>query len=512
MKNNIGQFLAKRALLSPDLEGAIDHATGARYSFAELDRRANRVAHHARAAGITQGDRVALLQMNSVEFLDAFFGLAKLGAVVVPLNWRLVPDELEYILGNAGARMLIYGAEFAEQAAALHERETPIEMWIEVGPANTRQPFADHFDTVIETASDAAIESAAADEDTLFIMYTSGTTGLPKGVVHTHGTMTWALMSISSTADLRYRDRYVLALPMFHVGALTPILGNVYRGVTTVLMRQFDPVAMWRIIHDEQITTTLAVPAMLNFMLQVPDLDQFDYSRLRWIMSGATPVPVTLIERYAAMDIEIHQVYGLTECGGPGCLISPDDALQRIGSTGKAFFHADVRVIDKQGDDVAPGEPGEVIIRSPHNMIGYWNNPDATAETLRDGWLYTGDVALIDVDGFITIHDRIKDMVISGGENVYPAEIEDVVLAHPGVAEVAVIGQPSERWGESPFAVVVRADTALTEADVLKHCDSRLARFKLPKAVGFVESIPRNPTGKALKRLLREQFPGPAPE
>jgi len=314
------------------------------------------------------------------------------------------------------------------------------------------------------------------------------------------------------TADLRYRDRYVLALPMFHVGALTPMLSNIYRGISTVVVRQFNPTHMWEVIQQERITITIAVPSMLIFMLQVPELETYDYSSLRWVMSGATPVPVSLIEQYAELGIDIHQVYGLTESGGLGCLISPEDALIRIGSTGKAFFHADVRVVNENGDDVAPGEPGEVIIRAPHNMVGYWNNPEATAETLRDGWLHTGDVALMDADGFVTIHDRLKDMLISGGENVYPAEIEDVILSHPGVGEVAVIGQASERWGESPLAVVVKNDVALTEADVLRHCDGRLGRFKQPKAVAFVDQIPRNPTGKALKRLLREQFPGPAPE
>jgi acyl-CoA synthetase (AMP-forming)/AMP-acid ligase II len=314
------------------------------------------------------------------------------------------------------------------------------------------------------------------------------------------------------TADTRYADRYLVSLPLFHVGALTPITGNVHRGLTNVVLRAFDPGETWELIASEKITVMLAVPAMLNFMLQVPQKDTADYSTLRWCMSGAAPVPVSLIEAYAELGIEIHQVYGLTETCGPACLISPEDALAKAGSTGKAFFHTEVRVVDPDGVEVAPGEVGEVIIAGRHIMKGYWNRPEATAEAIRDGWLYSGDLAAIDKEGFVYIQDRKKDMIISGGENVYPAEIENVILTHPGVREVAVIGQPSDKWGESPLAVVVRSDPDLAAQDVRAHCDGKLARFKQPRAVEFVDEIPRNPTGKVLKRLLRERFPGPAAE
>jgi len=249
---------------------------------------------------------------------------------------------------------------------------------------------------------------------------------------------------------------------------------------------------------------------MLNFMIQVPDLDRFDYSSLRWIQSGASPLPVNLIEAYDKIGIEVQQIYGLTESCGPACVINAENALAKKGSTGRAFFHTLVRIVDENGQDCQPNEQGEVWVSGPHIMKEYWNRPDATEETLVDGWLRTGDVAAQDEDGFVYIQDRIKDMIISGGENVYPAEIENVISAHPEIAEVAVIGQPSERWGESPFAVVVRKDDSLTEADVLKFCDGKLARFKLPKGATFIGTIPRNPSGKVLKRLLREQFPGPA--
>jgi O-succinylbenzoate-CoA ligase len=514
LQNNIGLFLSKRAHLSPGLDAYVDSESGARFSYPELNARCNRTANALSALGIGKGDRVGLLMMNSPEFVESFFAIAKLGAVVVPINWRLVPDELAFILKDSGAKLLIFGAEFGAAVADLQARGetgTFVTNWLQVGDGEHCQAFASSYDELQQAASDEEPEIGGSDDDLLYIMYTSGTTGLPKGAVHTHSTAIWACMTMGTTAEVRLNDRYLVALPLFHVGALTPVTGNVHRGVTNVVMRAFDPTKSWELIEREKITTGLAVPAMLNFMRQVYD-EKFDHRSLRWIMSGAAPVPVNLIETYQEMDIEIHQVYGLTETCGPACLIGPEDAMAKAGSTGKAFFHTDVRVVNEAGFDVVPGEPGEVIVRGRHIMLEYWNRPEATAETIRDGWLYSGDVAVMDKEGFVYIQDRTKDMIISGGENVYPAEIENVILGHPKVGEVAVIGQESERWGESPLAIVVKADDSLSEEEVLDHCQGKLARFKLPKAVRFIDEIPRNPTGKVLKRVLRDQFPEPAAE
>ena len=515
MRNNIGLFLTKRAEISPDLEGFVDVAQGNRYSFARLNARSNRIANVLNGLGVKKGDRVALLQMNCVEYLETFFAIAKIAAIAVPLNWRLVPDELEFILKDSGATVLLYGQDFTDSVVELHGRgpdATDVREWICVGGGDDRADFARDYGELTADASEEEPEIGGDGDDVLYIMYTSGTTGLPKGAVHTHNTALWACLTINATADVRYADRYLVALPLFHVGALTPITGNVHRGVTSVVVRAFDAAETWKLIESENITTMLAVPAMLNFMLQVPGHEKTDFSKLRWCMSGAAPVPVSLIETYAKLGIEIHQVYGLTETCGPACLISPEEAISRAGSTGKAFFHTEVRVVDEKGNDVPAGGVGEVIIRCPHNMKEYWNRPDATAETIRDGWLYSGDLAMIDEEGFIYIQDRKKDMIIPGGENVYPAEIENVILSHPDVKEVAVIGQPSAKWGEVPFAVVVKNSDELNEEAVLGHCDGKMARFKIPKGVAFIDELPRNPTGKVLKRILRDQFPGPAAE
>jgi acyl-CoA synthetase (AMP-forming)/AMP-acid ligase II len=517
MRNNVGLFLAKRALLSPNLEGFVDADTGRRFTYAEWNRRANRTANALTGLGVGKGDRVALLQMNSVEYMESFFAIAKLGAICVPLNWRLTPEELAFILRDAGATTLVFGGEFAEAVAQLRDRGrgqngTLVERWIYCGRPESRPAWALDYDVLQAGASDAEPEVGGGEDDELYIMYTSGTTGLPKGAVHTHDTATWGVLTVNSTSDLRYKDRYLVALPLFHVGALTPLTSAVHRGVTAVVMRTFDPKRAWELIDQESVTTGLKVPAMLNFMLQVYDKARCRHENLRWLMSGAAPVPVSLIEAYAKLGIEIHQVYGLTESCGPACLTSPEDALVHAGSTGKAFFHTDVRVVNERGEDVGPGESGEVIIRGRHIMKGYWNRPEDTAKTLRDGWLRSGDVATVDADGFVYIQDRIKDMYIAGGENVYPAEIEGVLMRHPQVLEAAVIGQPSAKWGELGAAVVVRKDPALTAEDLIAFCQDKLARYKQPKSNFFIDQIPRNPSGKILKRILREQFPGPAPE
>ncbi len=513
MDNNIGLILSKRAQLSGDREAYVDSKSGLRLTFSELNGRANRIANTLLDHGVSKGDRVGIMMMNSAEFFESYFAVAKIGGVVVPLNWRLVADELEFILKDSGCTVLLYGDEFVGLAEDLHSRgdKTDIVHWLHSQPGDL-PAFAGHYEALRDAASDVEPPIGAVDDDLLYIMYTSGTTGLPKGVVHTHTTTIWALVTILATADMHDGDVYLAALPMFHVGSLTPITLNVYSGTTSVVMREFDPVRAWELIQEEKITTALLVPAMLNFMIQVPNLDDFDFSTIRWIQSGASPLPVSLIEQYLAKGIDVQQVYGLTESCGPACLITGEDAVRKIGSTGRGFFHTDIRVVTEDGSDASQDEQGEVWVRGKHIMKEYWNRPDATAETItQDGWLRTGDVATVDDEGYVYIQDRIKDMIISGGENVYPAEIENVILSHPDVAEVAVIGQPSEKWGESPFAIVVSKNAALTQDDILAHCDGKLARFKLPKGATFIDVIPRNPNGKVLKRLLREQFPGPAP-
>jgi acyl-CoA synthetase (AMP-forming)/AMP-acid ligase II len=512
---NVGSHLRRRARMSPDLEAIVDVAAGRRFTYTDLHRRATQVAAALQGLGLTPGDRIAILAANGHQFAETFYGAALAGMVVVPLNWRLTASELTFILRDSGASALCFSQDFDALAHELHDNPTgepsTVAHWVRIA-ADGGPDWAVGHEELIAAASAEPQPAIGGGSDPLFIMYTSGTTGLPKGAVHSHDTVEWAILTVLASVDMRYRDRYLISMPLFHVGALNPLTCIVYLGATAVLMRQFDTTEVWTVLRDEQITNTLAVPAMLDAMLStLPAVEQRPPA-LRWFMSGATPVPTSLIETYTELGFEILQVYGLTETCGPACVIGPDDAVTHIGSTGKAFFHTDVRLVDRDGNDVDVDVPGEVLVSGRHVMVGYWNRPDDTAAAIRDGWLSTGDIAVRDADGFIFIRDRIKDMIISGGENVYPAEIEDLLLTHPDIADAAVISMPSARWGESPLAVIVATRVDLDEQTVLEHCAGRLARYKQPRKVVFTDAIPRNPTGKILKRLLRDQFAFDAPE
>lgn len=509
---NLGRLLFRRSNLSPQLESCVEPSRNLRLSFAELNSTANRFASLLRNLGVAQGDRIALLLPSGNEFVGLFYAAAKIGAVVVPLNLRLAGAELAYILEDSGARAVFYADLFAPlvtEIRACEDHELPVQHWIELG-SQPATGDALSFSAMFRQASDAEPDTGPGGDTNLFIMYTSGTTGRPKGVVHTHESVLWSALTWLSVMDLRAGDRLWLPLPMFHVAALIPVVLAVQRGLTLVVTAEFNPAEAWQVIEKEKVTVAGAVPAMLNFMRQVPGFAAAELKHLRCFITGAAPMPVELIEIYAKRGIEVVQGYSLTETAGGGCFLANEFAASKAGSTGKAMLYTDVRVIDANGEDVAAGESGEVLFRGPHLMKEYWNNPKATKAAFTGGWLHTGDVATVDEDGFIYIKDRIKDMIISGGENVYPAEVENALLSFAGVVEAAVIGQPSEKWGESAFAVVVRKEDSVTEAALLEHCRARLSKFKLPKGFAFVETIPRNPSGKILKRELRAQFPGPA--
>ncbi len=508
MLTNAAEILTERSRICPDLEATVNLATGERFTFEQLNQRVNQMAHGLVAHGIMPGQRVGILMSNSHIYVETYFALAKIGAITVTLNWRLTPNELAYQLADCSASAILY----SDDQSAL------------VQPLQVQFPSAqflrcDSVDMAERLRSQPMTEPTlgAHGDDPLYIMYTSGTTGKPKGAVHSHsGCLQWCTLMLA-TSTARLGDRGLCVSPMFHIAGLGVVISNVYRGVTSVIAKTFNAGDVWKTIETEKINTALFVPAMLNFLLQDPARLTCNYASMRFIMSGAAPVPLTLIEQFSDMGIEIHQVYGATETQGGIALLMPQDSRRKIGSTGRGYFGMEVRVVDVHGCDVAPGVPGEVITRGPQVLQQYWGNPQATRDAFKDGWFYLGDIAEVDAEGFIYIKDRSKDMVISGGENIYPAEIEDVLLSHPGVSEVAVIGQPSAKWGESPVAIINRADGVLDHDGQLVAalnllCADRLAKFKRPKAFIFTGALPRNPSGKILKRELRDQFPGPAPE
>ncbi|NND69461.1 MAG: long-chain fatty acid--CoA ligase [Halioglobus sp.] len=518
MHTNIGLFLKKRADICPRREAFVEFERNRRFNFGELNTRCNHIANGLLAAGVKPGDRVAALLKNSIEFIETYFAVAKIGAVMVPVNWRLVAAEIAYILQDCGAHALVYDSDFDATVTPLATGEhgvTDIALWLRRENAADGTPdFATDYDT-FRAAQDASEPPVGAwDDDNLFIMYTSGTTGHPKGAVHSHDGMLWSQLTSMSTSDMRGDDRWLLALPMFHVGCLNPTSLLVHRGATGIIMRDLDVGAMFRCIEQEKVSIFMAVPALMQFMLMAPEMEQTDISSVRWIATGAAPVPVSLLHDYERRGIRIFQAYGLTASCGPGTMLLHEDAETKVGSCGKPQMHTEVKIIDGKGDTIPMGstEAGELLIAGRHLMKEYWNKPEATAETLQDGWLYTGDICTWDEDGFITICDRKKDMIISGGENIYPAELENVLAACPEVQEAAVIGVASEKWGETPLAIVVAASGTSPTAESLKaYCKENLAGYKVPQLYEIVDALPRNPSGKLLKPKLREQFPGPAP-
>jgi acyl-CoA synthetase (AMP-forming)/AMP-acid ligase II len=499
---NIGAMLKQRAVVSPRLEAYVEPSANVRMDYTQMNALANRCASVLTSLGVDKGDRVALLMPNCAEFCCLFYGAAKIGAVAVPLNTRLTAPELEFILSDSGSTVLFYGAAFASVAEAIkagNNYSCTVIDWVPVtgspGSLAERLKAAD--------VSEPAFECGGSDN--LFIMYTSGTTGRPKGVVHTHDSVHAAATSNALTADSRYRDRVLLPLPMFHVAALTTVIFCAMRGITLISMPQLDPAKMWSLIVDERVSIAGAVPAILNFMRQVPEFAELDAPDFRFFITGGAPMPEALIEMYAAKNMQVMQGYALTESCGSGTVLLGEDALRKIGSAGRASMFADVRVRSDDGVISERGE-GEVVIKSDFLLKEYWNRPDATRAAFDNGWFRTGDIGEIDDEGYLFIKDRMKDMIISGGENIYPAEIESVMIGIPGVNEVAVIGLSDEKWGEIACAIVVADQNKVSEQQIVEFCGTRLARYKLPKKVIFAEGIPRNAAGKILKQVLREKY------
>lgn len=500
-------LLRARARLTPQREALLELESGRRYSFADLNARACRAANFLSAAmGIRPGDRVALLAHNSVVYLDLLFAAARLGAIFAPLNWRLTVPELQYIIGDMEPRILLAGPGFEETVEALQAAGLDVPV-VHIGDA--RSP--DDYERALQRSS--AAEPACPDivpDTPLCLLYTSGTTGHPKGAILPHRQVLWNCINTTVSWGLRETDVTPVFTPLFHTGGLfaylTPML---YAGGRVVLDRSFDAERSIRTILDERCTVILGVPTIYRLWLDCPAWQRADFSQVRHFNSGGAPCPPALMERVRAeKNVVFRQGYGLTEVG-PNCFSMTDEESARItGSVGKPIFHSRMRLVNPDTDmDVPDGESGELWISGPHVCSGYWRKPEATAEVLTDGWFRTGDGAVRDAEGNYTISGRYKDMIKSGGENIYAAEVEAVVRQHPCVADAALIGQPDERWGEVGLLIVVRNDDAVCgEQVLLDFCDGRLARYKIPKRVVFAHTLPYSSYGKVLKSELRRLY------
>ena len=479
-----------------------------RQTYADVRDRACRAARALRGLGVGRGDRVAYLGRNQPSLAEVLFGAGALGAVFVPLNFRLAAPELAQIISDCGPDVLIFDTAFTEVVAALRDR-VPVRHLVGTGHGDGGTPG--YADLLADVAGGPLDEPAGLD-DLCMIQYTSGTTGRPKGVQLTHGNIAWNCYNMLIDVDVASDEVSLVSAPMFHTAALNQLfLPTFLKGGTSVLMTAFDPDRALALIAEHRVTWMFGVPAMFSAMTRAPGWASPDLSSVRILMCGGAPVPEPLIRAYQARGLTFAQGYGLTETSPGALFLRAHESVAKAGSAGTSCFFADVRVVQpgQAGvglDDITPGETGEVIISGPNVTAGYWQQPDATAAAFEDGWLKSGDAATVDADGYVFIRGRVKDMFISGGENVYPAEIEEALAAHPSVAECAVIGVPDEQWGEVGRAIVVLRDgtPVLAPADLLRFLHGKVARYKIPKTVVYAGELPRNATGKLLKARLHE--------
>jgi fatty-acyl-CoA synthase len=461
---------------------------GADITYGEMARRAGRTAAALAARGVKRGDRVAILAYNCPEYLDLLFACARLGAILVTLNWRLAPPEWKFILDHSGATLLVHDDEFAKQLDTLNLRL--IRTGFDLCRGGEAPPVAGESD------------------DPLLLVYTSGTTGKPKGAVHTPATLTANAAAGVEAHAMTAADRILTFLPMFHVGGLNnQTLPALSVGATVILQPRFAPEAALQAIEQERPTIVLLVPAVMKALVEHPRFAATDFSSLRFAMAGSSVVPVELIRAFHRRGLPVGQIYGSTETGPVSIVLKREDALRKEGACGVPALGCAVRIVDEAGHDVPEGQSGEVLIKAPNLMTGYWQDEAATRAALHDGWYRTGDIGRRDADGIYWVDERKKDMIISGGENIYPAELEAVLDDCPLLAESAVIARADAKWGEVPVAVVVRRPGAAVQAeDIRRLFEGRLARFKHPHAVVFVDSLPRNVMGKVLRYRLREAF------
>jgi fatty-acyl-CoA synthase len=499
-------WITHYARRTPGKTAVIDLASERRLSYAEFDERIARLARHLRnRLEVARGDRVAVLALNTTDTLEVQFACGRLGAAFVPLNTRLTVPELEFIVGDAAPKVMIHDDELAEVALTVAKRCAT--------PSMLRLGRHGSYEAAIAATARLDRPEAITLDDMSTIMYTSGTTGRPKGAIITHGMTFWNCVNLGGPAYISPSSVLLTVLPLFHTGGLNCYTNPVlHAGGTVLIMRAFDPGLAISLISGPSwgINIFFGVPSIYQFMAQHPAFADADFSRLTIGGVGGAPMPLPLLKIWEGRGVALQQGYGMTETSPAVLALDREDAARKAGSAGKPVLHTEVRIVRQDGTDAVVGELGELWAKGPNITPGYWNRPDANATSFTDGWLHTGDAARVDDEGFYYIVDRWKDMYISGGENVYPAEVENVLYQLAGIAEAAVIGMPDDHWGEVGVAIVaVKPGQRLGETEIRAHCAANLARFKCPGVIHFVEALPRNATGKVHKPTLREKFGAP---
>ncbi len=496
----IGDWLARREMLTPNKIALIDTLHGnQKITYREWNTAANRTANYLHEQwGVQKGVRVAVLALNGVEYLDIWFACGKLGAIMQTLNWRLTPTELAGLLDDATPSVLIYGPDFAPTVEQLRAHARSVKHWVALDSDFCKRE---------EYPATPPPPVELGWNDPWVICYTGGTTGLPKGAVLTFRAITANSVNTVMSWGLTPDDVTILNSPLFHTGGLNVFTAPlVHVGGTSIVCRGFDVDQVFDLIRDAGVTVFFGVPTMFITMQQHPRWLQADFSKLKLVISGGAPCPLPVFEKFWERGIDFKTGYGLTEAGPNTFWLPPEDVRRKPGAVGMPLFHVDVKIVDEKGNPCAADEVGELFVRGPHVCAGYWNRPEDTAKAIdTDGWLRTGDLARRDAEGYYTIVGRRKDMIISGGENIYPAEVESVLHAHPAVAEAALIGVPDEKWGEVGRAIVVPR-LGVTPEELTTFCQGRLARYKVPKSFVFADALPKTAAGKIDKKLLIERY------
>ncbi|HEX3721297.1 MAG TPA: o-succinylbenzoate--CoA ligase [Nitrolancea sp.] len=496
--DSMPEWLGQRASVAPEQLALL--CDGRSWTYAELDAAVNRTARRLATLGAGEGTRVATLLRNGPRVPLNVHAMSRIGAVLVPLNTRLSASEIAWQFEDCGAALLLVDEQTAPLALDARKRSSAFEM-VSVDRPVDGIAALDEIDQA-EVALRERLDPAAVHS----IVYTSGTTGRPKGAMLTYGNHWWSAIGSALNLGTHTDDRWLACMPLFHVGGMAILLRAVIYGICAVIQPGFDPAEVNRAIDEEGVTIVSVVATMLQRMLAERGERPYP-SSFRCALLGGGPAPRPLLEECARRGVPVVQTYGLTETGSQVATLAPRDALTRLGSAGKALFPNELRIVDEVGQLAASGEPGEIVVRGPVVTAGYADRPEETARAIRDGWLHTGDLGYLDDDGYLFVLDRRTDLIVSGGENVYPAEVEAVLLAHPAVEEACVVALPDVEWGQVAVAAVrLRAEANVDSGDLLEFCRTRLARYKVPREIRFAAELPRNASGKLLRRVLRDAW------
>lgn len=505
MGMNVGYFLVKSASKYP--QKTILKSEEGEISYKVFNERVNQLCHGLISLGLQKGDKIATLFLNCQEMCETYFAITKSGGVLVPLNARLNDRELANLINHCDAKALIFHTEFAPVVSQIRADLTNIKYFIEaLGKTDDENlPYGSLMEKQPESEPDVEIK----EEDDFVILYTAGTTGRPKGCLLIHRNYIWASLNGIVDMDIRHKDKNLVVFPMFHTGGLASFIQRVAMGNTLYLMKSVDIETILKIIEKERITSLALVPTLFNALLQFPDLEKYNRDSVRYFTSAGAIFPVELKSQTTRVfpNAEAGEIYGQSEEAGLGTRLLPEDVFRKIACVGQAFTNHEVRVVNDKAGDVKPGEVGEIIFRGPVVMKGYYKDPETTRQAIRNGWLYSGDMAKVDDEGYIYIVDRKKDLIVSGGLNIYPREIEEILYSHPDIAEAAVLGVRDPKWGETVKAIVVpKQGKELKPEEIIDFCATKLSSYKKPTSVDIVDSLPKTASGKIQKVLLREKY------